>query len=234
MKQVRLQGGYRLLQEQGGLGLTQDSVLLADFLDLRPGERAIELGCGQGGLWVLALLKNPGAALDGLELDPQSLELARQNARRCGLSHRGELFLGDAAAFAPPGPRYDVCLANPPYGLPGPPSPDPRRRLARSGCPEAFFQGAGRLLGQKGRFYFCWPARHFFQGAALLEQAGFSPRRVRLVYPRPDKAAQLALVMARRGRGETQFDPPLVLRDAGGEYTQEYRRIYGVSEEEWK
>ena len=52
MKQVRLRDGYRIFQQKDGLGLTQDSVLLADFCSLRPGERAIELGCGQGGLWV--------------------------------------------------------------------------------------------------------------------------------------------------------------------------------------
>ena len=44
MKQVRLRGGYRIFQQKGGLGLTQDSVLLADFCSLRPGERAIEQG----------------------------------------------------------------------------------------------------------------------------------------------------------------------------------------------
>ena len=44
--------------------------------------------------------------------------------------------------------------------------------------------------------------------------------------------AQLALVMARRGRGESQFSRPFVLQDEMGEYTQEYRRIYGVMEEE--
>ena len=231
MKQVCLREGYRIIQQKGGLGLTQDSVLLADFLSIAPGERGIELGCGQGGLWVMALLRHPQAVLDALELDPLSLEQARENAARCGLSHRGQFFQGDAAAFCPAGFHYDVCLANPPYAVPGPCSPDARRRLARSGSPEAFFQGARRLLGQKGRFYFCWPARHFFRAAELLQQNGFSPRQVRFVHGKPGDAAQLALVMARRGRGESQFLPPLILRNESGEYTLEYRRIYGIMEE---
>lgn len=232
MKQVRLRGGYRIFQQKGGLGLTQDSVLLADFCSLRPGERAIELGCGQGGLWVLTLLKHPGATLDALELDPRSLEQARENAARCGLSERGQFFQGDAAEFRPAGFHYDVCLSNPPYAVPGPPSPDERRRLARSGAPEPFFQGVKGMLGQKGRFYFCWPARHFFRAVELLQENGFSPRQVRFVHGKPGEEAQLALVMARRGRGESQILPPLVLRDKMGEYTQEYRRIHGVMEEE--
>ena len=147
MKQVRLRDGYRIFQQKDGLGLTQDSVLLADFCSLRPGERAIELGCGQGGLWVLTLLKHPGATLDALELDPVSLEQARENAARCGLSERGQFFQGDAADFRPAGFHYDVCLSNPPYAIPGPPSPDERRRLARSGAPEPFFQGIKGMLG---------------------------------------------------------------------------------------
>ncbi len=38
--------------------------------------------------------------------------------------------------------------------------------------------------------------------------------------------------MARRGLGESKILPPLALRDEMGEYTQEYRRILGVMEEE--
>ena len=151
MKQVRLRGGYRIFQQKGGLGLTQDSVLLADFCSLRPGERAIELGCGQGGLWVLTLLKHPGATLDALELDPVSLEQARENAARCGLWERGQFFQGDAAEFRPAGFHYDVCLSNPPYAVPGPPSPESK------GCwgKRAGFISAGLPGIFSGRWSFC-------------------------------------------------------------------------------
>ena len=40
--------GPRFVRSGAGFALGTDSVLLADFCSLRPGERAIELGCGQG------------------------------------------------------------------------------------------------------------------------------------------------------------------------------------------
>ena len=38
-------GGPRFVRSGAGFALGTDSVLLADFCSLRPGERAIELGC---------------------------------------------------------------------------------------------------------------------------------------------------------------------------------------------
>ena len=75
-------------------------------------------------------------------------------------------------------------------------------------------------------------AENGVRAVELLQENGFSPRQVRFVHGKPGEEAQLALVMARRGLGESQILPPLVLRDEMGEYTQEYRRIHGVMEEE--
>ena len=55
MKQVRLRDGYRIFQQKDGLGLTQDSVLLADFAADRRVRRFADLGCGAGVLTVLLL-----------------------------------------------------------------------------------------------------------------------------------------------------------------------------------
>jgi hypothetical protein len=51
-REIALWGGYSLLQGNQGLKLTQDSALLSDFVRLKPGERGLELGTGQGGLYV--------------------------------------------------------------------------------------------------------------------------------------------------------------------------------------
>lgn len=222
---MELWGGYSLLQGDQGLKLTQDSALLSDFARLRPGERGIELGVGQGGLYILTLLRWPGC-LDGVEQNRAALDIARQNQARCGLAGRGDLYQGDLNRFRGAAP-YQVCLCNPPYGLPGPARRDPAQRLARTGCgfPQVC-QAAARLLAEKGRFYFCWPARRWNWAAQALQQAGFSPRLLRPVRFQAEKPARLLLVMARRGLGELELAPALVLRDGAGAYSPEYRRIY--------
>lgn len=226
-KIVPLFGEYTLVQDDGCFKLTQDSVLLSDFIQIKPGEKALELGCGAGSLWVLTALRCPGAVIDGMELQPRALELAWQNQRRNGLENRGRLRQGDLR-IAGPG-SYDVVFCNPPYYSGGKAPADEARWLARSqqGCTiEEVCASAGRLLKAKGRFYFCWPPRWMGQAAGALAKAGFAPRLLRFVHQNSGAEAQLALVMARRGRGDTQVLPPLVLRDEGGAESREYRRIY--------
>lgn len=222
-----LYGGHTLVQSSSCFKLTQDSVLLADFIAVKPGERALELGCGAGALWVLAALHCPGCTIDGLELQPEALALALENQRRNGLAARGCLRLGDLRRMGPG--HYDVVFCNPPYYSGGKAPADTARRLARSqqGC--TFLEvcaAAGRALHAKGRFYFCWPARQLPGALHALAQSGLAPKTLRFVHQDGAAPAQLALVMARRSGGEIQVLPPLLLREEGGGESREYRRIY--------
>ncbi len=224
---VELFDGYTLLQGDDCFPLTTDSVLLADFLWARPGQRGLEMGCGCGGLWVLAALHLPGCQLDGVELEPGPLALARENQARCSLSHRGVLWLGDLRQGAEP--RYDFCLCNPPYHRGGAACQDLARQRARNQRHtqlEEVCQAAARWLRAKGSFFFCWPARQLDQAWQALGQAGMAPRRLRFVHHRPGAPAYLALVEARRGAGEQQVLAPLFLQDEEGRETGEYCRIY--------
>lgn len=232
-QEIALWGGYSLLQGGRGFRLTQDSALLSDFVRLKPGERGLELGTGQGGLYVLTLLRQEDGELDGVERNPEALSVARRNQSRCGLESRGTLYEGDLRQFWGRAP-YQVCLCNPPYGLPGPQPQDPVQRLARGeeGCAmDQLCQALRRLLADKGRFYFCWPARRWNWAARALDQAGFSPRLLRPVARRAGEPAQLLLAMARRGLGELEWAPPLILQDSAGGPSPEYRRIYHLDEE---
>jgi len=67
---------------------------LCELLDLRPGMRVLEIGCGWGGFAAMAA-RDYGAQVVGLTLSPSQLELARERLAREGLSDRVELRLQD-------------------------------------------------------------------------------------------------------------------------------------------
>jgi tRNA1(Val) A37 N6-methylase TrmN6 len=61
-----------------------------------------------------------------------------------------------------------------------------------------------------------------------LRQAGFEPKRLRLVCHRPGKAASLVLVEAKKGgKPGLRLEPDLLLHDETGRPTAEHRRLYG-------
>jgi SAM-dependent methyltransferase len=64
-----------------------------DLAGLRPGERFVDLGCGDGRV-ILAAARR-GAQVTGIEIDPRRAEQARELLRQAG--YRGKVVVGDVA-----------------------------------------------------------------------------------------------------------------------------------------
>jgi SAM-dependent methyltransferase len=84
---------------------------LVEALDVQPGERVLDLGCGRGAaLLPLARAAGPTGSALGLDLAPRMVELTAHDAR--DLPHV-EVRVGDASAPDVPAQAYDVvscCL----------------------------------------------------------------------------------------------------------------------------
>lgn len=101
---------------------SDDTWLLADALDLREGERLLDVGTGTGAVAVLAARR--GARVTATDVNPSALRLCRDNARRNGVHVdvvQADLLRGIRAE------RFDLVTFNPPYlptepdeRLPGP------------------------------------------------------------------------------------------------------------------
>ena len=75
--------------------------------------RVLDLCTGNGSLAVIAALAWPEVKVDGADLSPEALEVARINVDRHHLQERVRLQISDGLS-ALPGP-YDLILCNPPY-----------------------------------------------------------------------------------------------------------------------
>jgi ribosomal protein L3 glutamine methyltransferase len=76
-------------------------------------KRVLDLCTGNGSLAVLAAMTYPEVAVDGADISPQALEVARINVDKHGLQDRVRLLQSDGLQ-AVQGP-YDLILCNPPY-----------------------------------------------------------------------------------------------------------------------
>ncbi|CAM3185253.1 tRNA1(Val) A37 N6-methylase TrmN6 [Paracoccus aminovorans] len=108
-----------------------DAVMLAAACPARPGESALELGCGAGVALICLGARVPGLRLAGLELQPGYAALARRNVAANGVD--ADILEGDLARM-PAALRdrsFDHVIANPPYFRGGSVAPDPGRGTAR-------------------------------------------------------------------------------------------------------
>lgn len=89
---------------------------LDDILD-DPGavHEVLDMCTGSGCLAILAAEAFPDARIDATDLSADALAVAAINVASYGLADRISLICSDLFEALPPGPRYDLILANPPY-----------------------------------------------------------------------------------------------------------------------
>lgn len=79
-------------------------------VDLHPGARVLEIGCGTGNLLLLAHRLAPGVVTTGIDPDRAALAQARRKARRRGIDVRLDHGFADALPY--PDASVDVVLSS--------------------------------------------------------------------------------------------------------------------------
>lgn len=104
---------YKNLALDVGLNVyspAEDSILLADSLDVNGGERVLDVGTGSG-IIALSAAEFAGSVL-GVDVDPQAVSCARKNAVRNGIGN-AEFRVSDL--FENVEGKFDLIIFNPPY-----------------------------------------------------------------------------------------------------------------------
>ncbi len=89
------------------------TVEMAKRLDIRPGERVLELGCGSGLLSIAAAKMGAGRVV-AVDIDPRALDSAVENVRLNGFSDRIDVRAGSWFEAVREEERFDVIIATPP------------------------------------------------------------------------------------------------------------------------
>ncbi len=236
-----LEGPGWILQKERGYRFSLDAVVLADFVTrvhraVGPGRkiRYADLGTGCGVILVLLARWWEGLTGFGVEIQEDLADLAARNLRLHRLQDRFEILhmdLGEMTSRFPAG-SFDWITANPPYRRVGTGrlNPDPERASARhelAASLEDYCRVTAHLLRQRGRAFLIYPAERLADLVSALVGAGLEPKVLRFVHPRPERAAVWILVEAVRGGGKgLRVEPPLVVEDSGGRYTEEMQGIF--------
>jgi release factor glutamine methyltransferase len=77
--------------------------------------KALDFGTGSGCIAIAVAAKCPTAHLVALDVSPEALAAARQNATQNNVSDRIEFRQGDGFAALKAGEQFDLIISNPPY-----------------------------------------------------------------------------------------------------------------------
>ena len=216
--------GLQIIQDPKRFCFGMDAVLLSDFAKLRTGEKVLDLGTGTGILPILLAGKTKGQHFTGLEIQPESAEMARRSVAYNHLEEKIEIVTGDikeaGRLFQPA--FFDVITVNPPYMADqcGIQNPQDAKAIARHEilCNlEDIFRESKKLLPEgKGRFYMVHRPVRLAEILLKMSQSHIEPKRIQLVHPYVDKEPVMVLIEGRSGaRPGVRIEPPLILHEHG-------------------
>lgn len=226
---------YKIIQDPDRFCFGMDAVLLSGFARAKEGDRVLDLGTGTGIIPILMEAKTCAAHLAGLEIQPDSADMARRSVKLNGLEEKIEIVTGDikeaVSLFGPA--SFDVVTCNPPYmtehhGLINPGAPKAIARHELLCTLEDVISQAGRLVKPGGNFYMVHRPFRLADIFVLLRQYKIEPKRMKLVYPFVDKEPNMVLIEANRGgRPRMTVEKPLIVYREPGVYTDEIYEVYG-------
>ncbi|SFN72792.1 tRNA1Val (adenine37-N6)-methyltransferase [Pseudobutyrivibrio sp. UC1225] len=228
--------GYKIIQHPDKFCFGMDAVLLSSFAKVKEGEKALDLGTGTGILPILLEAKTDGEHFTGLEIQPESAEMANRSVLLNGLSDKIDIIEGDIkeASNIFGKSTMNVVTSNPPYmtNHHGLKNPNDAKAIARHEllCSlEDVISQTSAVLKQMGRCYFVHRPFRLVEIITLMRQYKLEPKRMRLVYPFVDKEPNMVLIEGVKGGGpQLTVESPLIVYDAPGQYTKEIYDIYGM------
>ena len=227
--------GFQIIQNKEKFCFGMDAVLLSGFAKVKEGEKVLDIGTGTGIIPILLAAKTPGQHFTGLEIQPESADMARRSVALNHLEEKISIVEGDVreADQLFSAASFDVITSNPPYmtGSHGLVNPDMPKAIARHEicCTlEDLVSQTEKLLRPGGRFFMVHRPFRLAEIMTVLTAHHLEPKRMHLVYPFVDKEPNMVLLECiRGGKPRITVEKPLIVYKEPGVYQDEIYTIYG-------
>ena len=232
--------GYHIIQKTDGFCFGMDAVLLSDFAKVNKKEKILDMGTGTGIIPILMEARTEGGHFTGLEIQEEFASMAARSVRMNGQEDRIRIVCGDIkeASTLFGTDCFDVVVSNPPYMVDdhGLKNPDQRKAIARHEvlCDLSdLLRETKKVLKNRGRFYMVHRTYRMAEIMHQMVEYGLEPKRIRFVHPFVDKEPNIMLIEAMKGaKSRIKIEPPLIVYEKPGEYTDEIYEIYGYERSE--
>ncbi len=211
-----MDGRLQIIQSKTGYRFSIDAIILSDFVTTKKHDTIVDLGTGCGVIPLSLIISKPLKHVYCIEIQPELASQAIRNAKLNNLDTKMSIIIGDMRNAPLPASSFNVVVCNPPYRQKesGRINPDHQRAIARheiyASLDDIIF-AAKYLLTTKGRLSLIYPAERLADLIDKLKQAGFEPKKIRVVYPDMRANAKLVLMEAwLGGKNGLTILPPLI------------------------
>lgn len=223
-----------ITQKRDGYRFSIDAILLAQFVHLKKGEAALDVGTGCGIIPIYKRLQGYTNRIVGVEIQKDLYGLAVKNRELNGYPDLDFRNFDVRRSFRKLSDiLFNVVFSNPPFTRKGTgrKSPSSSRDMARYESTldlPGLLRIVSRLLPKKGRFYLIYPVRRLAELIVLAGRKRLELKRIRFIHPRPGEAPNLFLAeFLKEGGSGVKVEKPLYIFGNSG-YTEEVASYYSL------
>ncbi len=231
-------------QHQTGYRFSIDSVLVANFIDVRPNDRILDLGSGSGVISMILLYRwlDVVREVSGIEVQHGLAELAKKNYQINNFVQLGRIIQGNVLEIdklVKP-ESYDKIVCNPPFYTPtsGRINKNTEVQLARHqilATLQDFLRASAYAVRNGGTVSFIYPAERSCEFVFFAKKNKLEVKKIQFVYSYPSKTATARLVLLqciKNGGAGTEILPPFYIYcEKNGEFSVEMQDFYKKNNE---
>ncbi len=220
------------IQNDFGYRYSIEPFLLADFAQLLPGQKVLDIGTGCGIIPLLMVFREPTLKVTGIEIQAAAAENAEKNVfkNQMGIKiiHDDFIEWAKRVELEP----FDLIVSNPPYRKinSGRTNPDPGKAIARHELKlnlQSMLDKAQPILKKGGHIALAYPPIRLQETLGELESRELFPSRIRFIHGNQNAEAKIFLVDAvKEKKSDLIVDSPLYVYNKDGSYSKEMQEIY--------
>lgn len=225
--------GLKIIQNTEGFCFGIDSVLLTEFAkDMKKNKTIVDLGTGTGIIGILLTKKVEASKVIGVELQKDVAQMAKRSVELNNLQNVMQIINEDVHSLSLEKNSFDYIVTNPPYKKRGTGiiNKEDKQFISRHETTvnlEEWIEVASNLLKDNGAIYMVHRPERLNEIIQDLRKYKLEPKRIRFVYPKKNKDANLVLIKAVKYANEfLKVEKPLIIYNEDGSYTDEILKIY--------
>lgn len=223
----------KIIQNTEGFCFGIDSILLTEFAkDMKKDKYIVDLGTGTGIIAILLAKKVDAKKVVGVEIQSEVSDMATRSVKLNGLQDTVKIINEDIHNLSLEKNSFDYVVTNPPYKKKGTGliNKDDKQIISRHETTvmlDEWIKVSSELLKDRGSLYIVYRPERLSEIFECLSKRKLEPKRIRLVYPKKDKNANLVLIKAvKNAKPFLKVEKPLIIYNQDGTYTEEIIDIY--------
>lgn len=216
--------GLKIIQNKDYYTFTSDSVILANFIKMKKGDKGADIGTGCGVIPVLLSAKVEFEKISAFEIQPQMARIAEKNVILNKLEDKIEIVSDDVRNFKQhfKAESFDVVFSNPPYmhsnvAL----NEKPVRSIARhdNKLPiDDLCKTAYDMLKFNGKFYVVYTSTRTAELIWTLKKFNLEPKRMFFTENGKDRVVLVVIEAVKGAKQGMEVLPSLQTNDKNGDY----------------